>query len=170
MKSVNNMDYAPEEKLAQMIQEGIVQREFVECDKYKIATTILKITDAVLNLDCPLNLDEIRREAVYTKVKAPAGIYGISGLPIGDITEIVEKHDVIIGRCLTSKEYDPFKGHFLAQHKKGQNIKSNDESMLLLLNNFEKHYTLLENAYKAYDKKIEMFKPGEVDDEDVVEF
>ena len=39
-----------------------------------------------------------------------------------------------------------------------------------LLNNFEKHYTLLENAYKAYDKKIEMFKPGEVDDEDVVEF
>lgn len=107
---------------------------------------------------------------VYTKVKAPAGIYGISGLPIGDITEIVEKHDVIIGRCLTAKEYDPFKGHFLAQHKKGQNIKSSDESMLLLLNNFEKHYTLLENAYKAYDKKIEMFKPGEVDDEDVVEF
>lgn len=55
--------------LTQMLQAGIDQQEFMPCDVYQVATTILKISDAVLNLECPLFLDEIQRAVVYKKVK-----------------------------------------------------------------------------------------------------
>lgn len=70
--------------LSKMIQEGINQQEFMNCDANKIATIILKITDAMLNLDCPLHLDEIQRDIVYTQVKID--LKSIIGLILNGIT------------------------------------------------------------------------------------
>ena len=94
----------------------------------------------------------------YTKLNIPAGIYGISALSIGDLKEINNKFDVVIGRCLTSKTENPFSEISISQYKKGTNNLTNDETMLLLVNNFSTHYELLEKNVNSYNNNITMHK------------
>ena len=71
-------------RLAEMIQEGINKQEFASCDAYKIATMILKVTDAMLNLNCPLHLDDTQRDAVYTQLTKD--LKNIVGLMLNGLT------------------------------------------------------------------------------------
>lgn len=55
-------------RLADLIQEGVAQNEFLPCDAITIATLIMKTTDGILNVNCPLFLDEELRNTRYNEL------------------------------------------------------------------------------------------------------
>ncbi len=57
------------ERIEKMLQEGINQNEFISCDAGKVATAIMTLADAVLNVNCPLFLDDMDREKVYSHIQ-----------------------------------------------------------------------------------------------------
>lgn len=57
------------ERIEKMLQEGINQNEFITCDAGKVATAIMTLADAVLNVNCPLFVDDIEREKVYSHIQ-----------------------------------------------------------------------------------------------------
>lgn len=55
-------------QLAVLIQEGVELKEFSSCDTRAIAAIIMKTTDAILNVNCPLFLEEELRDIRYNEL------------------------------------------------------------------------------------------------------
>lgn len=56
-------------RLEKILQEGVKQGEFVPCDENKVASSIMKLTDAMINENCPLYADELQRSAIYLQLQ-----------------------------------------------------------------------------------------------------
>jgi AcrR family transcriptional regulator len=56
-------------RIEKMLKEGINNKELISCDARKVATTIMMLTDAVLNVNCPLFVNETEREKVYSHIR-----------------------------------------------------------------------------------------------------
>lgn len=57
------------QRLEKMIQKGIEQKAFIPCEVRKVATAIMTVTDAILNVNCPLNVEDNQRETIYIQVQ-----------------------------------------------------------------------------------------------------
>lgn len=57
------------ERIEKMLQDGINQNEFISCDAREVATAIMTLADAVLNVNCPLFVDDMDREKVYSHIQ-----------------------------------------------------------------------------------------------------
>jgi AcrR family transcriptional regulator len=56
-------------RIDKMLQEGINKNDLVACDTRKVATAIMTVADAVLNANCPLFVDDIDKEKVYSNIQ-----------------------------------------------------------------------------------------------------
>lgn len=57
------------QRIEELINEGIKQNEFISCDARKVATAIMTLADAVLNVNCPLFVDDMEREKAYSHIQ-----------------------------------------------------------------------------------------------------
>lgn len=121
--------------------------------------TIIEFNDIenIVDIDAE-DMRNFYKPTIYSKLNIAPGIYGISALEYGNVEAIIKNYDVLISRTLTSSDIDPMTDAGILQYKKGTNHKYDSESMLLLINNFEKHYTLLQTACDSYTNQVKMFK------------
>lgn len=129
--------------------------------------TIVEYNDIANIVD--IDAEDIRnfyKPSIYTKLGIPAGIYGITALNYGSVENIVKNYNVLIGRTLTNSDTDPLADANILQYKKGTNTRFNSESMLILINNFEKHHTLLRTHVESYTDEVKMFEIEVTDSED----
>lgn len=123
--------------------------------------------DNLVDIDAK-DMQYFYKPKVYSKLNIPAGLYGICALPFGDIAQINEKYEIVIGRAITQTDDDPFKSHQIPQYKLGSTtLEGKNESILLLLNNFKNHYGELKKRFDAYDKDIKIFKIEDENEDDI---
>lgn len=121
--------------------------------------TILEEFSSIMKFHDTDNLKEIDNQDMknfYNSIKysssIPAGVYSIATIKPEFVNNVIEKYEVIIGRCLTNDE-DVLKNKGLEQSKHGiANDKS--EHVILLLNNFDRQYDSLKKALDTYNKEI----------------
>ncbi len=57
------------QQIEKMLVQGINNKEFISCDTKKVATTIMTLADALLNINCPLFLDKSNSEKAYAEIQ-----------------------------------------------------------------------------------------------------
>lgn len=121
--------------------------------------TILEEFKSIMKFHDTDNITEIDKQDMknfYNSIKyskaIPAGIYSIATVKPEYVNDVIEKYQVVVGRCLTNNE-DILKNKGLEQSKHGL-ANDKTEHVALLINNFDKQYDSLEKAYKSYDKEI----------------
>lgn len=102
----------------------------------------------------------------YTQFVTPPGIYSVANIKPEQAPIVLEKHPVVIGRALTNDDIDPLKDKGLKHNKKGMS-KDETENVILLLNNFDKQYSLLKKALEIYATEVVKHEI-DVDDNDGV--
>lgn len=93
----------------------------------------------------------------YTQIDIPKGMLSVTTIKPEHAADVLTKHKVIIGRSLTNDETDPLKGGGIRHNKNGK-ANNKAESVLILLNNFDKQYDLLKRALAVYEEEIPQHK------------
>lgn len=133
-------------------------------DKQLVNESILKEFRLLMKFHDTDNITEIDNQDMknfYTSIKYKDSVKepGVMAVALVDpkyVTEILSKNDVIIARSLTNDDSDPIKAGSVKQNKNGTS-KDGTETVALLLNNFDKQYSIVKKAYESYDQSMKKF-------------
>lgn len=133
-------------------------------DKNIVNETILKEFQMIMKFHDTDSITEIDNQDMknfYQSIKykdtgVVPGIMAVAVLDPKHVDQILGKHDVIFARSLTNTDFDPIKSGLVKQNKNGTS-KDGTETVILLLNNFDKQYSLVKKALEVYDKPMKQF-------------